>query len=129
MDSRFKGHIAELKVELRAAEKGFILSRPTTLARYDAVLDDGKSLLRVQIKYAGTESTKSKGSVVVGLSRRGEAYTPDEVDGLLVYIPKFDKIVFLPPSRFCGKKNLCIRYEPTLNNQAARLLHLSDLLW
>ena len=30
-----KGQIAELRVELRAVEKGYIVSRPTTEARYD----------------------------------------------------------------------------------------------
>lgn len=51
MTSAQKGELALLKVLVRANELGWVASRPTRDCRYDLVLDDGKQLHRVQVKY------------------------------------------------------------------------------
>ena len=55
-----KGIIAQLKAELRANELGFIVSKPTTEnCRYDMIIDDGKKLNRIQIKYCSYNQKNS----------------------------------------------------------------------
>ena len=66
------------KAELRALELGFIPSRPVFDTRYDLIIDNNKSLKKVQVKYADGKPSKSKGAVVVKLSyenRRKKIYT------------------------------------------------------
>jgi bisphosphoglycerate-independent phosphoglycerate mutase (AlkP superfamily) len=127
-DRRLKGQIAELKVQLRAAEKGYIISIPTVPGRYDAILDNGK-LERIQIKYAGYLHTLAEGSVVVELRRRGQVYNKNEVDALLVYIPQIDKIVKIPSNLFCGRSSITIRYQPSKNRQVDGIVFAKDFLW
>ena len=51
MDANDKGEIALLKVEIRAAEQGIVVLKPTTShRRYDIVLDCGGKFLRAQVK-------------------------------------------------------------------------------
>lgn len=129
MDRRFKGQKAELLIEVRAAEKGFVVSKPTTPARYDAILDDGCRLYRVQMKYAEASPSAADGAVVVELRRRGEVYSKEEVDLLLVYIAPVNKVVALKSNQFCGKSTLTLRYAATKNSQVAGTVMVDDLLW
>lgn len=128
-----RGQIAQLKVEQRALELGLIVSKPTVDARYDLVLDDGKSLMRVQVKYIGTKSKSSDGSVMVDFRKRHKNrtlfYDKSEVDVILAYIPAVDKIVRLGPEHFQGRSAIIIRISPTLNNQSSKVNDLSDFLW
>lgn len=129
-----KGQIAVSKVELRALELGYIPSRPVFDTRYDLILDDRKRLLRVQIKYADGKLSHSVGSVMVKLGyedRKNHTFTyqGNEVDGLIVYIPKINKLCFLPPALFLGKIKVHIRYEPPKNNQKKGIICAQDYLW
>lgn len=65
--SNTKGQIAVNKTELRAIELGYIPSKPIYNVRYDLVLDDGKKLTRIQIKYADGVPSHSTGAIVVKL--------------------------------------------------------------
>ena len=53
MTTNEKGEIAVLKARLRAIEKSILWSTAQEGCRYDAVIDDGITLKRVQVKYAG----------------------------------------------------------------------------
>ncbi len=130
-----KGQIASSKAELRALELGFVPSKPIFDARYDMILDDlhGK-LIKVQIKYADGKLTNSNGSVMVKLgyaNRRKQVFTyqKNEVDGLIVYIPKVDKLCFFPCSIFVGKEKIYVRYKPTSNGQKKGILFAKDYYW
>jgi hypothetical protein len=84
-----KGEIAQLKVQLRAAEKGIVLSKPVVDSRYDFILDDGRRLERVQVKYASGKAPHSQGSVKINLKswegrKLRRRYCANEVDSLLV---------------------------------------------
>jgi hypothetical protein len=122
----YKGQIAELKVALRAAQKGFITSKPLIDARYDYVIDDGNQLFRTQVKYADGKSSKSSGAVVIRLrGHRNDAYNAKEVDLLLVYIPKLDAIVYFKPEEFCkqngvGSPSRAVQKQPKNQNMAGR---------
>ena len=82
------GMIAQNKAELRAIEKGYLVSKPITeCARYDMIIDDGVRRERVQVKYAGGHQHRSKGSCVADLRCKS---------GRHVRAPK--SIFFLVPS-------------------------------
>lgn len=129
MDRRYKGRIGEQKVILRALEKGWQVNVPVVAGRYDLILDDGKRLYKVQVKYTDTPTTWAVGSVVVGLMRRGRSYAVDEVDLLLVYIPKLDRVLAFQPSDFCGKSAITVRLEPAKNNQSSGVKLAKDYFW
>src|SRR4051794_1656263 len=99
LTTNHRGGLAMAKVEMRAIEKGWVASRPTIECRYDLVLDDVLRLYRAQVKYAnGLAASGSDGAVAVRLSkwrldgrRTLPYYTPNEIDLLLVYVPKTDQ--------------------------------------
>lgn len=136
MTTSQRGHLAELKVVFRAIEKGFIVSRPVIDARYDFVLDDGKRLLRAQVKYAEAGSSHASGSVVVQLrhfrgypEKKKRVYEAGEVDLLIVYVPRTEQILAFPPVHFVGKSTLAVRIEAPRNGQKTGLRMASDFNW
>ena len=87
--SNIKGQLAVSKTELRALELGYLPSRPLFDTRYDLIIDDHKSLIRAQIKYADGKSSNSSGAVVVKLEytdrkNLNHTYEDSEVDVLIV---------------------------------------------
>ena len=129
MNKKQKGNYAEAKVELAALEKGWIISRPMSVARYDLILDDGKKLHRVQVKYAGQGDKNSSGAVKFSANNgphSPECYTKDEVDLILVYIPQIDKVVRIDPEHFHGKTACAIRLEPPKNNMTKGIFLAED---
>jgi hypothetical protein len=131
------GEYAIAKVLQRAIEKNVTVHRPLIECRYDLVLDDGLKLYRTQVKYAGRSSPKQcQGVVPLGLRkwRNGGRsvtlfYSATEIDLLLVYVRRIDKILWFGPEVFDGRQNLQIRVEPTRNNQAKGCLMAADYVW
>lgn len=122
------------KTELRAIELGYVPSRPIFDTRYDLILDNFKRLLRVQIKYADGKTSHSTGAVSVKLAyedrrKRIFTYQKTEIDGLIVYIPKIDKLCFFPPKIVVGKKRLYIRLEDSKNKQNKGIIFARDYMW
>ncbi|OGM31059.1 hypothetical protein A2630_00115 [Candidatus Woesebacteria bacterium RIFCSPHIGHO2_01_FULL_44_10] len=129
-----KGQLAISKAELRALELGYIPSRPIFDTRYDLILDDRKSLKRIQVKYANGTPSHSRGSVVVKLSyedrnKRKFMYQQEEVDGLIVYLPKIDKLCYFPLEIFVNKGNLAVRIQKPLNNRKKGIIFAEDYYW
>jgi hypothetical protein len=125
LSTSFRGEIAVAKVILRALEKGIAVFRPIVECRYDLILDDGRRLYRAQVKYGNGTSRLSQGAVTVGLHKwtiagrhRSLYYTSEEIDVLLVYVPKTDRVLWFGPEVFDGRKKLQIRIAPARNNQA-----------
>ncbi len=135
LTSNWKGQLAVSKVETHAMELGLVPNRPLLDCRYDVIIDDGKKLWRVQVKYANGTPSHSTGSVIAKLAyetrqrRRTYTYNDSEVDALVVYIPKIDKLCWFPCEAFVGKKLLCIRINPPLNGQKTKIFLASDYLW
>ena len=133
--SNWKGQLAVSKAETRAIELGFFPSRPLMDCRYDMIVDDGKRLWRVQVKYANGVPANSVGAVIVKLAyetrHRKHIYTyhENEVDALIVYIPKIDKLCWFPCEAFIGKHVLCVRIDPPLNGQKSKIYLASDYFW
>jgi hypothetical protein len=129
VNTQQKGQYAQLKVELRASEKGLIVSCPTVDTRYDLIIDTGEKLCRVQVKYADGKVSHSTGSVLVGLRRwAGDKrhvtrnYQREEVDAILVYLPKVDRVCWLPPELFHNKSSIVLRINPQRRNRNAHLV-------
>lgn len=136
MDTRQKGEVASLKAQQRAIEKGFVVSRPTTDARYDLVLDDGVRLIRAQAKYGGGKSSHSSGVATVALrtwvgpsNKSFKKYEVGEVDLLLVYLPEMDVVTAFLPEEFQGKSILHVRLEAPANGAKKNILLASDHVW
>ena len=125
-----KGEVAQLHVELRAAEKGITVSRPTTEARYDLLLDLDGVIEKAQVKYAGYWRNDA---VQVDLRRDTrnnkvkKTYKRDEVDAVYVYIPDKGKIYKLGPDIFDGRTTLNIRFSLPKNGQRKGLVLAGDL--
>ncbi len=128
-----KGEIAELKVALRASEKGWVASRTVKGARYDFVLDDGERLHRAQVKYCDGKSNNSDGSVVVHLGRqyrnKRQAYNTKEVDALIVYLPKTDGLYWFTSEFFDGRESFTLRFQDSKNGQLKNTTNAMDHAW
>ena len=131
-----KSEFAIMKAQLRAAELEHAVSRPVAEGtRYDLIVDDGK-LSRVQVKYADAKSSHSSGCVFLHLSsisrsqkKPRRAYSSSEIDALLVYIPRIDKLCWLPVAVWENKQTLVLRYESTKNGQVKGCLLAQDYIW
>lgn len=128
-----KGELAQLKVEIRAIEKGIIVSKPTRHeSRYDCVLDENGKLLRAQVKYASGADSKTDSSVRVELRKihknHSLTYSSSEIDVLLVYVPRIDRVLVFGPKHFDGKSCINVRMEKPKNNQA-NVNWYEDFLW
>lgn len=102
-----KGQVAMLKVQLRANELGATVSLPTVEGRYDLIVDLQGRLYRAQVKYAGAVTKNgARGSVHLSLrkdtrgNKRTKLYRKEEVDVLLVYLPKIDEVLWIDPEFF-----------------------------
>ena len=132
--SNLKGHIALTKTLTRALELGYTPIIPSFDTRYDLILDNSEKLIKVQVKYANGKSTRSTGSVRVKLSyetrtKKIYTYQTDEVDALVVYLPKVDRLCMIPSQLFVGKVALNIRLEKPKNNQKNKIIFADDYFW
>lgn len=137
MNTNQKGEYAQLQVELRAVEKGVVISKPTRAdARYDLITDEEGKLSRMQVKYADAHAVHATGVVVVRLDRRmtnaskkRRCYSREEIDGILAYVPKLHSVVKLGVEHFDKKWAVSLRLDPPKNNQTSGILYAKDLLW
>jgi len=133
--NEWKGHIALVKFDLRAAEKGVVVSVPQIPCRYDRVVETDGGFLRVQIKYAGGRASKSSGSAIVRLKRPRDrqgalrGYSAHEIDALVLYLPQVDKLCWLEPKHFVDKAELTIRYTESKNKQRTKCKYIEDHEW
>lgn len=129
MNTRSKGEYAKLKVMLRAAELGYSVALPTTEVRYDMILERDGKFLRAQVKYADGRPGHASGSIRLALYRRGKVYAENEIDILLVYLPRLDRICCFMPKVFHNKLILQIRYEPSKSGQKQGCLNAQEFFW
>lgn len=129
MNTRDKGEYAKLKVMLRAAELGYTVCLPTTEVRYDLILERDGICLRAQVKYADGQPGHASGSIRLALYRRGKLYTGTEIDVILVYLPRLDRICYFEASRFHAKNILQIRFVPTKSGQKLGCLIAQEYFW
>lgn len=137
LDRRQKGMVAVSKVETAAALKGAIVSRPCTdHCAYDLILDWCGKLYRVQVKWADGESHGSHNAVSVNLSKQSRngkvtrsGYTCEEIDVLMVYVPKIDSVLWFDAKAIEGKAKFSIRLADALNNQTKGVVMAKNFIW
>lgn len=136
MNTNSKGQLAVLKIQERAMEKDIVTSIPTTAVSYDMILDDHGKLHRVQCKYADGSSSNSDGAVVAHIGKRtgnskyrNGTYTKEHADAILIYVPKVDKVLWIPPQVFMGKVSLMFRIAPTQNGQNKGINFVESFVW
>lgn len=134
-DSYIKGEIAQLKVQLRAAELGYFVSRPTVEGRYDCIVDDGEAWHRAQVKYADHRHPSTENAVNLDLRKQcrnqgsKRSYSKNEIDVLLVYCPETDKVYRFGPEVFHDRNLLTLRFEKAKNRQTKGVIMAKDFEW
>jgi len=130
-----KAEIAMMKVGIRALQLGAFVSKPIFEgARYDYIIERDGKLYRAQVKYADGKLHRATGAVYVNLRKQIKKdkncpYNESEVDALLVYVPKIDKVCWFGPEVFCGKQGLAVRISPAKNGQTKGCLAAEDYIW
>lgn len=129
-----KGQLAVSKAEIRAFELGYVPSRPLYDSRYDLIIDKDQKLSRIQVKYGDGKSSNSQGAIVVKLdyeNRKKDSFTynKSEVDALVVYLPKIDRLCYFPLHIFEGKRKLTVRIEEPKINQTRGIIFAKDYYW
>ena len=134
-DQMRKAEIAMVKVGLRALQVGAFVSKPIFEgARYDYIIERDGKLYRAQVKYADGKPGHTTGAVYVNLRKqikknKNYPYNENEVDALVVYVPKIDKVCWFEPGVFCGKQGLYIRIAPTKSGRVKGCFAANDYLW
>ena len=128
-----KGAIAETAIVHAAVKLGIAVYRPVVEGgRYDLIFDLGRTLLRVQCKYApfvnGVVLVRiySSRRTASGLVRR--LYTAGEIDAVAAYCPELDACYVLPAGRFTVNQQVHLRVERARNNQESRVHRADDYL-
>jgi len=130
-----KAEIAMMKVGMRALQVGAFVSKPIFEgARYDYIIERDGKLNRAQVKYADGKLHRATGAVYLNLRKQIKKdkncpYNENEVDALVVYVPKIDKFCWFEPEVFCGKHALYIRVAPTKSGRVKGCLAAEDYLW
>jgi hypothetical protein len=57
-----------------------------------------------------------------------KTYQADEVDALVVYIPKIERLCYFPNEVFVGKRKLSVRLEKPKNNYK-KVIYAKDYYW
>lgn len=124
--SMCRGEIAQLQVELECSRRNLIVSRPNLQVRYDLLIDDGEKISKVQIKYLNRKAGANCLELKIEDKRykNKKVYTSDQIDLLLIYVPKIDKILCLKKEDFHNKKTIRIN----LNNPKAPT-YFEKYLW
>jgi len=130
MNTIDKGELGQLKFELRSLALGHTVSKPTKPCRYDAILDTGNGLERVQIKCCSAKSKKTSAYVVnLGAGPRQKPYQIGEIDCVVVYFPNEDTLCKFPVQELANQVALYVRFEPPMNNRVVGVRMMSDYVY
>ena len=118
------GNITEQKCFLKCLEAGYTISKPLfDNARYDFVLDTGKTLLRIQVKTSHWKGEEHTAFIFNGYSQHSLGngnktmkYTNQEID---YFMTERDNLFYLYPAEENGFKEKCLRLESKQPNQPA----------
>ena len=117
------GNISEAKVLAALVEAGYTVSKPFGDGhKYDFVIDDGKTLLRVQCKTGRFKNgciSFNAFSVAGNSNGKSQAYT-DLADIFAIYCPDNEQVYIVPVPKV-GISKVYLRVEPSQNNQQKRV--------
>ena len=90
------GNISELAFHLEATSKGLVVSKPVSQATvYDCLVDNNKSILKIQIKSTFSEGPSFSVNIGRGSTSK-ETYTSKEIDYFVIYLAKI-KVWYIIP--------------------------------
>ena len=102
------GNIAELQFLLEATKKGLIVSKPQTISTpYDFLIDNGKSVLKIQVKSCFMEGPRFETTVAKGKETR-TSYTKSDCDFISVFIAKHFLWFLIPIEELSPIKKITI---------------------
>jgi hypothetical protein len=102
-----RGHLAELLFKVEALRRGLKVCEPAANTYpYDNVVDNGRTLWRVQVKFTSYERAQDVflASCTHALKRRG--YDASEIDFLAVYLAPVEIWYIVPVAAAGGRKSL-----------------------
>ncbi len=127
-----KGAIAESGIRHAAALCHIGVYQPlSSHSRADLVLEIGRDLFRVQVKWGRIDPSGDMIVARVGgsyLSAAGyvrSSYSEDEIDLLAIYCAELNRSFLLPASKIAGMQSVQLRLTPPRNNQVA-CINLAD---
>lgn len=129
LHTKQKGTVSELRLMAALIEAGFVVSTPVgDYSRYDAILDNGQGLLKVQFK----TGRYRKGAITFNAASQ-DYHNPgnkrsyeNDIDFFGVYCPELDECYLVPISEV-GSQNLkSLRVDPSKNNQKSGVSVAAD---
>ena len=127
-----RGEIACAKLDLFAIENNLIVSRPNIECCYDRVVDWNNKLFKVQVKYAGQKADGVILAKTTRISRKREirvAYNENELDSIVIYSPKTDKLYWLPKEIWINKTVVSLRVTEPKNTNGHPIHYAKDFEW
>lgn len=123
INSKLKGSIGEYAVTMEFLKMGFTVSHPYgDNARYDLIVDDGKKLYKVQIKYTSVKTESDSwlcrciSSKNHTTNKRLDSYEND-IDIIAFYISELNQCIMFTVDEIKGKNTICVREQLPKNNQ------------
>ena len=104
------GHLAQLKAATKLSEEGFAVSMPVDPhCPYDLVVDNGRRLMRVQVKSCHS-FVRGRYAVDIscGSENKKRPYADDAIDAFVVYLTKADAWYVLPIHRVLGQHRVSL---------------------
>lgn len=118
LETSRKGAIAESKVISAALEKEYMVSKPIHDTRYDLVFEKDNIFKRIQVKYCNAISESSSIQIPFykcyykkDSKHLIKTYSRDEIDLILVYLPKYNKILSFNEKIFHNRNAISIEFE------------------
>ena len=140
-----KGFLAEHKFVEECAKRNIPVSRPLWDLRYDFIVEDKGSLLKVQVKYIGRRKTgiksydklKDKGVICVNAysvnnSRAAKKmpYTKEEIDVIAAWSEEVEKFLWIPIESLEGKATKHFKITELLVKQGkGKVTYARDYYW
>lgn len=144
-DTQMKGFLAEHKFVEECAKRNIPVSRPLWDVRYDFIVEDKGSLLKVQVKYIGRRRTgvhsydrlKDKGVICVNAfsvnnSRAAKKmpYTKEEIDVIAAWSEEVEKFLWIPIESLEGKATKHFKItEPLIKQAKGKITYARDYYW
>ena len=150
-DTQMKGFLAEHKFVEECAKRNIPVSRPLWDLRYDFIVEDKGSLLKVQVKYIGRRKTgiksyeklKDKGVICVNAysvnnsknnpsKKHGTKvpYTKEEIDVIAAWSEEVEKFLWIPIESLEGKATKHFKITELLVKQGkGKVTYARDYYW
>ncbi len=96
-DCKRQGEMAELQFLAKASALGFVVAKPYgDSSRYDFILDNGRRLVRVQVKSVGKLNGAGLYRVHACNGRKRVPFREDEIEAIVAYVIPEDAWYVIP---------------------------------